>query len=227
MIHPDLATMLAVVTTDYPLEPGEAIDFLRPAVDASFNSISVDGECSTNDAVVLLSSGAAADRAHAGERRRIRSSRCSKVCADLSQQIVADGEGATLVAEIAVTGAATRRRGEGDRAAHRDLAARQDGALRSRRELGPRADGRRQRAVQRRLRAARRRRAISLAYNGTPVLDRGHAAGRRAATVDGAVLHDRARARPRRRQRRLPDERPLVRLRADQRGVPLVSARSS
>src|SRR4029077_400488 len=59
MIHPELATMLAVVTTDYPLEPGEAIEFLRPAVAESFNSISVDGDCSTNDAVILLSSGAA------------------------------------------------------------------------------------------------------------------------------------------------------------------------
>ena len=101
MIHPNLATMLAVVTTDYPLAPGEAIEFLHPAVDASFNSISVDGECSTNDAVVLLSSCAApvarddnnfADALHA-------------VCADLAAQIVADGEGATLLAEIAVTGA--------------------------------------------------------------------------------------------------------------------------
>ncbi|HEX4526904.1 MAG TPA: bifunctional ornithine acetyltransferase/N-acetylglutamate synthase, partial [Gaiellaceae bacterium] len=60
MIHPNLATMLAVLTTDYPLEPGEAIDFLRPTVAVSFNAITVDGECSTNDAVVLLSSGAAA-----------------------------------------------------------------------------------------------------------------------------------------------------------------------
>ena len=50
MIHPRLVTMLAVVSTDYPLDPGEAITFLRPAVDASFNCISVDGECSTNDA---------------------------------------------------------------------------------------------------------------------------------------------------------------------------------
>ena len=58
MIHPDLATMLAVVTTDYPLEPGEAIEFLRPAVDESFNAISVDGDCSTNDAVLLLANGA-------------------------------------------------------------------------------------------------------------------------------------------------------------------------
>src|SRR5205823_2048784 len=58
MIHPHLATMLAVVTTDYPLEPGEARRFLKPAVEESFNSISVDGECSTNDAVILLANGA-------------------------------------------------------------------------------------------------------------------------------------------------------------------------
>jgi len=103
MIHPNLATMLVVLTTDYALAAGEAIDFLRPAVDASFNSISVDGECSTNDAVVLLSSGASvaardddafADALHA-------------VCADLASQVVADGEGATVLAEIAVTGAAS------------------------------------------------------------------------------------------------------------------------
>jgi glutamate N-acetyltransferase / amino-acid N-acetyltransferase len=106
MIHPVLATMLAVLTTDYPLEPGEAIDFLRPAVDASFNSITVDGECSTNDAVVLLSSGAAGtERSPASDTAFALA--LAKVCADLSQQIVADGEGATLVAEITVTGAAT------------------------------------------------------------------------------------------------------------------------
>src|SRR3954453_13648780 len=46
MIHPQLATMLAVVTTAYPLEAGQAIEFLPPAVDTSFNAISVDGECS-------------------------------------------------------------------------------------------------------------------------------------------------------------------------------------
>ena len=98
MIHPTLATMLAVVTTDYPLEAGEAIDFLRPAVDASFNSISVDGECSTNDAVVLLSSGAAAvERTPASDTAF---GRANTGLRDLSQQIVADGEGATLLAEI-------------------------------------------------------------------------------------------------------------------------------
>jgi glutamate N-acetyltransferase/amino-acid N-acetyltransferase len=105
MIHPNLATMLAVVTTDYPLERGEAIGFLRPAVDASFNSITVDGECSTNDAVVLLASGAAAaERTPVSDEAFALALRT--VCRDLSSQIVADGEGATLVAEISVTGAA-------------------------------------------------------------------------------------------------------------------------
>ena len=104
MIHPNLATMLAVVTTDYPLEPGEALELLRAAVDVSFNSITVDGECSTNDAVVLLSSGAASiERSPASDEAFVLALR--KVCADLSHQIVVDGEGATLVAEINVSGA--------------------------------------------------------------------------------------------------------------------------
>jgi glutamate N-acetyltransferase / amino-acid N-acetyltransferase len=108
MIHPNLATMLAVVTTDYPLEPGAAIEFLRPAVEESFNSISVDGECSTNDAVVLLANGESrmqrGDSADDAFTAALRS-----VCADLAAQIVADGEGATVLAEIEVGGAATHK----------------------------------------------------------------------------------------------------------------------
>jgi glutamate N-acetyltransferase/amino-acid N-acetyltransferase len=104
MIHPNLATMLAVVTTDYPLEPGEAIEFVRPAVETSFNSITVDGECSTNDAVVLLASGAAGvERTPATDEAFALA--LGNVCRELSSQIVADGEGATLVAEINVVGA--------------------------------------------------------------------------------------------------------------------------
>jgi glutamate N-acetyltransferase / amino-acid N-acetyltransferase len=103
MIHPNLATMLAVVTTDYPLEAGEPIDFLRPAVDESFNSISVDGECSTNDAVVLISSRAGKRTGDDQFAAALRT-----VCTDLARQIVADGEGATVLAEISVTGAASQ-----------------------------------------------------------------------------------------------------------------------
>jgi glutamate N-acetyltransferase / amino-acid N-acetyltransferase len=104
MIHPNLATMLAVLTTDYPLGPGEAAAFLRDAVDQSFNSISVDGECSTNDAVVLLGNGASGADLDEAEF----ASALSDVCSGLAAQIVADGEGATMVAEIVVTGAANQ-----------------------------------------------------------------------------------------------------------------------
>ena len=104
MIHPRLATMLAVVTTDYPLDPGEAIEFLRPAVDESFNRISVDGECSTNDAVVLLANGASGrERTPAGDEELAGA--LHEVCASLAREIVADGEGATVLLEIAVSGA--------------------------------------------------------------------------------------------------------------------------
>jgi glutamate N-acetyltransferase/amino-acid N-acetyltransferase len=104
MIHPRLATMLAVVTTDYPLEPGEAIDYLRPAVDESFNRISVDGECSTNDAVVLLANGASrVARTAASDEQLAEALR--EVCATLAREIVVDGEGATVLLEIAVSGA--------------------------------------------------------------------------------------------------------------------------
>lgn len=102
MIHPALATMLAVVTTDYPLGPGEAIEFLRPAVESSFNRISVDGECSTNDAVLLLANGSSG----AARDDRAFSEALHEVCASLARQIVEDGEGATTLLEITVSGAA-------------------------------------------------------------------------------------------------------------------------
>jgi glutamate N-acetyltransferase / amino-acid N-acetyltransferase len=103
MIHPQLATMLAVLTTDYPLAAGEVDAFLRPAVDESFNRISIDGECSTNDAVVLLANGASGcARNDASFAAAVR-----EICADLAAQIVADGEGATVLLEIEVEGAAS------------------------------------------------------------------------------------------------------------------------
>jgi glutamate N-acetyltransferase/amino-acid N-acetyltransferase len=103
MIHPNLATMLAVVTTDYELERAEAEECLREAVAESFNSISVDGECSTNDAVVLLANGASGVRGEAGAFRAA----LGRVCRDLAAQVVADGEGATVSARISVVGAAS------------------------------------------------------------------------------------------------------------------------
>ena len=108
MIHPRLATMLVVLTTDYPLAEGEAEEFLRPAVQRSFNRISVDGDCSTNDAVILLANGASgADRDDDAFAAAL-----DEVCGDLARQVVADGEGATVVLEIGVNGAASTAEAE-------------------------------------------------------------------------------------------------------------------
>lgn len=103
MIHPMLATMLAVITTDYSLENDEADRCLRIAVEKSFNQISVDGETSTNDAVILMANGSA----NAKPDARAFQSALDEVCADLARQIVDDGEGMTVVIEVSVTGAAT------------------------------------------------------------------------------------------------------------------------
>jgi glutamate N-acetyltransferase/amino-acid N-acetyltransferase len=104
MIHPDLATMLAVVTTDYPLERSEVLDLLRPAVDTTFNAISIDGDCSTNDMVIVLANGASGVE-RTEETGAAFAQALLDVCADLSRQIVADGEGVTVLAEITVDGA--------------------------------------------------------------------------------------------------------------------------
>jgi glutamate N-acetyltransferase/amino-acid N-acetyltransferase len=106
MIHPRLATMLAVVTTDYPLEPGEPVELLRAAVDASFNRISVDGDCSTNDAVVLLANGAGGVARTSALDDEFTAA-LGDVCASLARQIVEDGEGATVLLEIRVAGASS------------------------------------------------------------------------------------------------------------------------
>jgi glutamate N-acetyltransferase/amino-acid N-acetyltransferase len=104
MIHPSLATMLAVVTTDYPLPSGvEADRHLRPAVERTFNRISVDGDCSTNDAVVLLAPRGEGDPL----REAAFADALGEVCESLARQIVADGEGATVVLEIKVSGASS------------------------------------------------------------------------------------------------------------------------
>ncbi len=103
MIHPALATMLAVLTTDYPLDPAEADAFLRPAVEQTFNRISVDGDCSTNDAVIMFANGASGcTRDDASFAAAVH-----EVCADLAAQLVSDAEGATVLLEIAVAGAAS------------------------------------------------------------------------------------------------------------------------
>jgi glutamate N-acetyltransferase/amino-acid N-acetyltransferase len=108
MIHPLLATMLVVLTTDYPLSPEEADLFLRPAVEKSFNRISVDGDCSTNDTVILLANGASGATRTPDLDGFFRDA-LQEVCDTLARQLVEDGEGVSVVLEIAVTGAVDDR----------------------------------------------------------------------------------------------------------------------
>jgi glutamate N-acetyltransferase/amino-acid N-acetyltransferase len=104
MIHPNMATMLSVIVTDAAIGETSLDEMLRTAVDASFNCISVDGDTSTNDTVLILANGAAGpfppDAA-------AFASALTSLCTDLAQQIVRDGEGATKFITIRVTGAAS------------------------------------------------------------------------------------------------------------------------
>ena len=106
MIHPQMATMLAFVLTDAALSPGQAQRALERAAGITFNSISVDGDTSTNDTLLLLANGAAGNPEirSAGIHLRLFVKALESVCRELALMIVADGEGATRVAEIEVRG---------------------------------------------------------------------------------------------------------------------------
>jgi glutamate N-acetyltransferase/amino-acid N-acetyltransferase len=101
MLAPDMATMLAVLTTDALLDPATLAPMLRDAVARSFNAVSIDGCTSTNDTVLVLASGSAGPVDDAAVSDALH-----EVCADLASQMVADAEGATRVVQIAVSGAA-------------------------------------------------------------------------------------------------------------------------
>ena len=110
MISPNMATMLAYLTTDARIIPAALRSALRAAVDVSFNTVTVDGHTSTNDTVAILASGTAdsheiAEGTAAFERF---ASLLKDTCIALALQIVADGEGATRVVEVRVEGARTK-----------------------------------------------------------------------------------------------------------------------
>ncbi len=107
MIRPDMATMLAVITTDAPLTSGACDTALRMACGRTFNRVTVDGDTSTNDAAVLLASGDAGgadiDEGHADYPAI--ASVIEQVTSELSRMIARDGEGATKLVVVTVTGA--------------------------------------------------------------------------------------------------------------------------
>ena len=106
MIHPNMATMLALVTTDAKVEPALLDRALRASADRSFNRISVDGDMSTNDTLLVLASGAAGVEVGEAEFAAFTAA-LTEVCAALAKQIARDGEGATRLVEIVVHGART------------------------------------------------------------------------------------------------------------------------
>ena len=107
MIHPNMATLLGLLTTDAAVAPDDLDALLRDAVAGSFNAISIDGDTSTNDTVLLLANGAAGVGLSDAESRARFAAALSDLCRQLAQMIVRDGEGATRVVTLRVTGAAS------------------------------------------------------------------------------------------------------------------------
>jgi glutamate N-acetyltransferase/amino-acid N-acetyltransferase len=106
MIHPDMATLLAVVTTDAPLGRAQAHRLLRAAVDRSFNALTVDGDTSTNDCVLLLANGRAGGEVRPGSAAEAAVARAlGAVCDNLAEAVAADGEGARKLLRVRVAGA--------------------------------------------------------------------------------------------------------------------------
>ena len=107
MIHPNMATMLAFVMTDAAIASAPLQRALKEAVEQSFNSISVDGDTSTNDTVLVLASGALGNDTDV-DLTSFQNA-LNKICRDLAWMIVRDGEGAIRVMELEVTGARSEK----------------------------------------------------------------------------------------------------------------------
>jgi glutamate N-acetyltransferase / amino-acid N-acetyltransferase len=105
MIHPQMATMLAFLTTDAPIEPGPLARALREVVERTLNQVTVDGDPSTNDAVFLLASGEAGGGPLTGATLAAFADGLEAVCRSLAEQIATDGEGARHRIDVSVTGA--------------------------------------------------------------------------------------------------------------------------
>ncbi|MYG64010.1 MAG: bifunctional glutamate N-acetyltransferase/amino-acid acetyltransferase ArgJ [Synechococcus sp. SB0669_bin_7] len=103
MIHPDMATMLAFITCDAGVDPQWWQRTLQAAVDGSFNAVTVDGDTSTNDTVLAFAAGAPLATEHLPQLAL--GLEC--LCCDLARAIARDGEGATCLLEVTVSGTAT------------------------------------------------------------------------------------------------------------------------
>ena len=105
MIHPNMATMLVYLFTDIDAPPAELHSALRAAVDTTFNAISVDGDTSTNDTVLVLASGASKVKLAPGAVAKKFAEALRAICASLAEQVVRDGEGASHLVRLRIAGA--------------------------------------------------------------------------------------------------------------------------
>ncbi|MFZ0614937.1 MAG: bifunctional glutamate N-acetyltransferase/amino-acid acetyltransferase ArgJ [Chthoniobacterales bacterium] len=107
MISPNMATMLCVITTDAAVPATFLRKALREATGRTFNCITVDGDCSTNDTVLTIANGASKVAIRTAPEKKAFADALQAVCADLARSIVADGEGTSRVIELIVKGAKT------------------------------------------------------------------------------------------------------------------------
>lgn len=123
MIRPDMATMLCYVFTDAAASPDTLRKALRSAADATFNRITVDGDTSTNDTVLLLANGRSGARVDAQPGRSAFREALRSVMDALARMVVRDGEGATKLCDVSVRGALTHAdaRAVADTVAHSNL----------------------------------------------------------------------------------------------------------
>jgi glutamate N-acetyltransferase/amino-acid N-acetyltransferase len=108
MIRPDMATMLCFICTDVGATPGALSKALRRAVDTSFNAITVDGDTSTNDTVLVLANGLSGLHLAHGPCAEAFQKVLNEVLSTLALQIVQDGEGATKLVSLEVKGASSK-----------------------------------------------------------------------------------------------------------------------
>jgi glutamate N-acetyltransferase/amino-acid N-acetyltransferase len=104
MIHPDMATLLCFLATDAAVETGFLRSALKKAVDISFNMVSIDGDTSTNDTVLVLANGMAGNKPIAadGPERDVFQQALNQACIYLAKSVARDGEGATRLIEVTV-----------------------------------------------------------------------------------------------------------------------------
>lgn len=107
MVHPALATVLGLIVTDVDISPAALAVAVRGVMDDTFNSLSVDGDMSTNDSVIALANGVAGNPRIEGEGPALAAFTAVllEIFTALSREIAADGEGATKLLEVRVTGA--------------------------------------------------------------------------------------------------------------------------